>query len=523
MKQSANFRYQELTSGRTSFLDKARECSELTLPYLIPPSGSATHTKLKTPWQSVGAKGVNVMASKLLLSLIPPTGTFFKLQINDGEFIADEQLNAEIKSEVDLVLARSERIILQHINDSQDRVVLFTALKHLVVGGNVLLFMPEGKSMKMYPLTRYVADRDGNDEATEILTVESVNRKLLPKQFHQISTDKVNHTGADAGGIVSDTQVGKDEVAVFTCVKRKDNRWTWYQEADGVMIPGSEGAADHEVCPWMPLRFNVVDGENYGRGRIEEYLGDLRSLEGLIQAMVEGAAGLAKLLFLVSPGASIKPRTLAEAANLTVIPGREGDITTVQANKSQDYGPVLQMIGDLTKRLDEAFLVMNVRDSERTTAEEIRQTQQELNEQLGGNLGNLTRDLLQPYLKRKIFELKRKKQLPPLPKGLVFPAIITGLDGIGRGQDLEALTRFVTIGSESLGPEQMQANLHIPEYLKRLAAAAGIDTIGLIKTEEEIQAEQQQAQEAAQQQALTEQASDFAELEAEQQQQPTEM
>jgi len=42
------------------------------------------------------------------------------------------------------------------------------------------------------------------------------------------------------------------------------------------------------------------------------------------------------------------------------------------------------MIQSLTQRLSEAFLIMTVRQSERTTAEEIRATQQELNEQLGG-------------------------------------------------------------------------------------------------------------------------------------------
>ena len=31
----------------------------------------------------------------------------------------------------------------------------------------------------------------------------------------------------------------------------------------------------------MPLRMIRVDGENYGRSYAEEYLGDLKSLEGI--------------------------------------------------------------------------------------------------------------------------------------------------------------------------------------------------------------------------------------------------
>ena len=52
------------------------------------------------------------------------------------------------------------------------------------------------------------------------------------------------------------------------------------------------------------LRFNSVDGEDYGRGRVEEFLGDLKTLEGLSQALVEGSAAAAKVIFLVSPSST---------------------------------------------------------------------------------------------------------------------------------------------------------------------------------------------------------------------------
>ena len=49
--------------------------------------------------------------------------------------------------------------------------------------------------------------------------------------------------------------------------------------------------------PWLVLRFNTVDGEDYGRGRVEEFLGDLKSLEGLSQALTEGSSAAAKVVF----------------------------------------------------------------------------------------------------------------------------------------------------------------------------------------------------------------------------------
>ena len=55
-------------------LDKAVEASRLTLPYLIKKKRTlrnSNHKNLKTPWQSVGAKGVVTLASKLMLALLP--------------------------------------------------------------------------------------------------------------------------------------------------------------------------------------------------------------------------------------------------------------------------------------------------------------------------------------------------------------------------------------------------------------------------------------------------------------------
>ena len=66
---TAKERYDYLASDRSQFLNEAEDAAKLTLPYLI--RGHEENTKgmkqLKTPWQSVGAKGVVALASKLSL------------------------------------------------------------------------------------------------------------------------------------------------------------------------------------------------------------------------------------------------------------------------------------------------------------------------------------------------------------------------------------------------------------------------------------------------------------------------
>ena len=87
----ASERYSQLSSARTQFLDQAVECSELTLPYLVQHDNTVKGGKkhLTQPWQSVGAKAVVTLAAKLMLALLPPQTSFFKLQVRDDKLGED--------------------------------------------------------------------------------------------------------------------------------------------------------------------------------------------------------------------------------------------------------------------------------------------------------------------------------------------------------------------------------------------------------------------------------------------------
>ena len=74
-----------------------------------------------------------------------------------------------------------------------------------------------------------------------------------------------------------------------------------------------------------------------------------------------------------------------------------------------------------------------------------------------------------------------------------------GLAAVGRGNDLEQLVRFTTTLGQTIGPEGLAQYLKPTELITRLAYSMGIDTLGLIKTEQELQQEQQAQQEQAQQ------------------------
>ena len=500
---TAKQRYDRLSSRRSQFLNSARQASDLTLPYLIREDEltSKTSLRLPQPYQSTGAKGVVTLASKLMLALLPPQTSFFKLQVNDINL--PQELGPEIRSELDLSMAKIERTIMESIAESGDRVIVHQALKHLVVAGNALVFMSKD-GLKLYPLNRYVVDRDGNGNVIEIVTKETVSKKLVKNFYPDLMKP----------GVVDDTTMPDDECIIYTHVTRDNNRWVWHQEMFDQVLPKSQGKAPIDANPWLVLRFNHVDGEVYGRGRVEEFLGDLKSLEALSQAIVEGSAAAAKVVFTVAPSSTTKPQTLAKAGNGAIIQGRPDDIGVVQVGKTADFQTAYQMIGSLTQRLNEAFLILNVRDSERTTAEEVRMTQLELEQQLGGLFSLLTVEFLIPYLNRKLNVAQKTGEIPRLPKGgVIRPTIVAGINALGRGQDRESLAQFLTVIAQTVGPEAIGQFVNTDEVIKRLAAASGIDVLNLVKSMEDQQAEQQQAMQQQEAMLMQQQAPQMAAVE----------
>jgi len=499
----ARDRYNQLTRGRTQFLHTAVECSRLTLPYLVQEdlSSRPEHQKLHTPWQSVGAKSVVNLAAKLMLALIPPQTSFFKLQVRDDKL--GVEFPREVKSELDLSFSKMEKMVMDYISASSDRVVVHQALKHLIVSGNALIFMGK-EGLKNYPLNRYVVNRDGNGNVCEIVTKELISRKILGQDLPVPLPNPPGDEGYKTG---SDDQ----DIEVYTYVRLDDNgRWVWHQEAFDNILPGSRSTAPKNTSPWLVLRFNTVDGEDYGRGRVEEFLGDIRSLEGLSQALVEGSAAASKVVFLVSPSSTTKPKTIADAGNGAIVQGRPDDVGVIQVGKTADFRTAAEQMQNLERRIGEAFLVLSVRESERTTAEEVRLTQMELEQQLGGLFSLLTVEFLIPYLNRTLHILQRNKEIPKIPKDLVRPQIVAGVNALGRGQDQQSLVQFAQTLAATMGPEVMAKYLDPGEYVKRLAAAQGIDVLNLVKTPETMAAEKQQQQQEYAQQSMVDQASAFA-------------
>lgn len=479
--ETAKSRYAKLEGDRRPYTDRAEKCAKYTIPMAFPKDTDSSSTNYETPYQSIGARGVNNLTSKLMLALFPPNAPFFRLALGDDieNALGDDSAT---KQQWEEALSKLERKITSYMETHQIRTTANEALLQLVIAGNVCVFLPPAEGgMRIYRLNSYVVSRDGIGNVLEIITKESVAYGALPPE----AQSAIGESG------VVDADRAYD---VYTHTYLEGDVYKSYQEVEGVIIKGSEQEYPKDKSPWIPLRLKKMDGESYGRSFVDEYLGDLKVLEALSKSVAQVAAVASNILYLVNPNAVTRISELSKAKSGDFIRGKIEDIQILQVNKTSDLQITENAIQSIEGRLSYAFLLNSAvqRNAERVTAEEIRYVANELEDTVGSIYSILSQEFQLPLVKRFMIQMTREGAIPDLPQGSkgVEPLIVTGIEALGRGHDLTKLDTFIRYAQ--VFPEAFQTSVKQGEILRQIATALGIDSSSVVKTDEEVQQEQQQ-------------------------------
>lgn len=496
--ETAKALYKRMETERAPYTRRAEECAKYTIPSIFPKESDNSNTNFQTPYQSVGSRGVNNLTSKLTLALFPPNSPFFRLSPGQLQKKSLEAMQ-DVKEKVEQALMLQEQKIMRYCETNQIRVTVSEAIKVLIVTGNCLLFLPPREGgMKLYKLNSYVLQRDALGNLVQLITLDKIAYAALPDDVRSM-VDKQGQP-----------KKPEEIVEIYTHAYIEGDEIVSYQEVAGEIIPGTEQRFPKTKSPWIPIRMVKVDGESYGRSFVEEYLGDLRSLEGLSKAIVELAAIAANIVFLVNPNGITRVRNLAKAKPGEFVPGKQEDIAPLQLQKYADLQVAEKTASGIEARLSYAFLLNSAvqRNGERVTAEEIRYVAGELEDTLGGIYSILSQELQLPLVRRLLAQLQSMGEIPDMPEDAVEPTITTGLEALGRGHDLNKLKMFLDFIAPV--PEAVQ-RLKMDTLLTMTATALNLDTTNLVKTDEEIQQEmQQQYQMQLLQQATPQLAKGFA-------------
>ncbi len=346
--------------------------------------------------------------------------------------------------------------------------------------------------------------RAPNGEVQEAITHQKVSREQVPES---VLAQMLQEEGETPGG-TSGKPVEK-VYDLYTIVLRQKKNWTTWQECRNIKVPGSDGTFPLDACPFIPLRMYKMDGEDYGRSYVEQVKGDLNTLEGLTQAIVEGSAMASKVLFFTAPNGTTKATDIEKAPNGAVLTGKADDVTVLTVGKTADFRTAETTIARTEQRLSRAFMLMNSiqREAERVTAEEIRALANELEATMGGVYSLLSDEYQRPLVSLRLHQLAKTNAIPKLPKGSVKLGIVAGLEALGRGHDKAKLEEFAAF-LQGVPPEETMRRIDFGNLLTRAATAVGINPTGLVKDEEILAQEaaaMQQEQQAQQQQVMTEQ------------------
>lgn len=470
---NAKERYEDLALRRDSFLDRARDAAALTIPSLLPPEGH-THTQnLPEPYQGLGARCVVNLSSRLLTALLPPGQSFFKLVIPNEALIQAGELAPPAELERGFALA--EKLIMSEIDRANWRTATNLSIQLQVVTGNSLEYIGPDNQLRVYRLDQYVVERDLTGQVQEII----LHQKIPPSQS-PIQTE----TKRDQG---------HEFVDLFTWVRlNKKGMYEVHQEIEDQIVPKSKGTYD--ISPFLPLRWSLIPGEDYGRGKVEEHYPDLMALDGMAKAMLDGSAMASRHIYLVRPnatGANLR-RRIAEAENGEVVVGNLEDVNMLQFANVAGLQIAAEEVRRLTEVLAHAFLLNSGlrRDAERVTATELRIMAVELEGTLGGVYSMMSQEMQRARLERLIVQMVDQGSLPPFDGELIEPQITTGLEALGREQDVQRVSSAAQM-VQMLGPDVLDY-VKMPELLTKAFNGLGLPQV--IRSEEEANAIRQQRQ-----------------------------
>lgn len=454
----ASERYSELDKDRGATIDRANLCSELTIPYLFMEEGSTAADDLTRRYvQGYGAKLVNHLVGKFALSILPPSQPFYRLSATEEAMAEISQGDENARFEIEKILSIKEESILRYINKSKFRVSLYPALRISMVTGDSLIEKVDDNKFRVLNMKNYVVKRDGAGKILEIIIKEMLPFESIPEDIRS--------------QIKEEDKEEKHEL--YTYVKLTGGKYTRHQEINDDIVTGSETQLKKLSKNFISLRWNEVDGEDYGRGFVEENLGTFIDLEKQLKVISQSSVLSSKTVYTVNPNGMTKYKDFVEAANGDAIIGTEHDIGTIKTQKDADMRTTHMLIQDYKKELSEAFLnaSASIRDAERVTKHEVQMVASELEAAFGGIYTSIAENIQVPLIENGMQELK-------IDGGDDVDVIITaGVEALGRNIEMSKINNLMSeLGmlGQLVGAERVAESINVPAITSAMVANSGV-------------------------------------------------
>lgn len=506
-------------AARQHSLQTARICAQFTKPYILPfqnlppEDASAAPQILQDNFQSLGAFGVGIVAGKMLNGFFPPALPWFKL--NPAAYILyDQRIDPKAIEQVKNALFLRELLVASYLDSAGTRAEFrgrqtgfrssaLRSILRLLVTGDTLEKMDDDGRTRSYRRDNYITKRDSCCDVLYHETVEEIDALTLsPTQL-----EKANIRSDD----YAEKRPDERQVKLYTyiCYQPHTRKWTVEQEVNDHKINESE----ETVSQYFSTPYEIVEGEHYGRGFVENNLGDLRSLDKLTERQLDWAGMASHMHMFIDETSSVRAKDIDPNINPTGSIGRakvKGGVVDdlgfmTMAGKMADFSVVEKTVERIESRVGKIFLLgsESVRNSERTTAFEIQKTTLSELESATGGLSTQVADYMQtPRLHRAMFQLERgdwdegKQRWVPkiaaLPKNAVDLEILTGISALVKTKLADELLNMANV-AVALGPSALE-KINMGVFMDVYARYKMIYEPALILSNEQVAANRKQAQ-----------------------------
>lgn len=509
IEKDLEHRFTQLDNKRASILRYCEDYAKWTLPYVFPPAGaSSSNIEMQLSKDSIGAKAVNNLANKIVMTLFPGQRLFFRLRMDSegrksiaGAKAQAQQAGQDAQEMLKAAMNAVEEQLLEVEQDALEQLdqITFTPVavevaKHLVITGNCLLTFPEDGGTQYFSVKDYVVVRDVSGNVIEIITKECKAFETFKPEVQKLLKEAKPIGGKSAKSYEDNT-----DVTVYTQVRMDDSgKFKGRQQADHVDLTKSKDISwPKETLPYIPLTWNLVRGEDYGRGLVADYAGAFHAVEVLTESLLNLATVMGDIKFLVDPASRADVESLNTSPPGSYHQGKEGDVSILTVANVSGAQFVSTMLERYERQISEAFLLNSsrVRDAERVTAEEIRMVANELEVSHGGIYSRLASTWQKPMASILLDAIGFSATV-----GGVQPQVVTGMDSLSRAGEIENVKLFLAdLTILNTVPEDMRARIDLPEFAAVIGTNRQVDYKKFIKSEERFRAEQQQAQQAAMQ------------------------
>jgi len=433
-------------------------------------------------YQSVGAMLTNTLASKITELLFPSNQSFFRLDSTVNSDVMASALATDTK-ELASGLADLENTAYRRIFLKGSYHQLMHCMKLLITTGNALVYRDsESANMHTYSMRQYSIQRDGSGKVMDIILKERTSPAALPPKYQHLFAEREPH----------------DELFLYTRIQRMwatvTDTFHVTQQVEDKMLDTSD-LYPEAICPYIPVTWNLITGENNGRGLVEDYAGDFAKLSELSEALALYEIESCRVLHMAKPGSGVDIDSVAETESGGWV---SADPTAVSAYEAGDALKIQAMtaeIQSIIQRLSPAFMYgSNTRDAERVTAEEIRMQADEANRTLGGVYSSIADNLHIPLAHILCNEVNPAFISEVLAEGLTL-SVLTGVAALGRSADVTKLlqvaqTLAVILPVFTQGTQRIDPELVITKVFEGF----GLNITDFARSEEQMQALLQESQ-----------------------------